>query len=77
MKLIQSYVEEKYFISTIYRQSSAITESPMWYYETMVWEWDKDSRQRKSEILQQIDSGSEKSQALKSHLEICSTFLSI
>jgi hypothetical protein len=35
---IQSYVADKYFVSTAYRESSAPEGG--WYYETIVWEWD-------------------------------------
>lgn len=37
-QLICSYVERKYFVSTAFRRASTIEE--MWYYETMVWEFD-------------------------------------
>ena len=75
-KLVQSYIEEKYFVSTMYRRSSAMTETPIWYYETMVWEWDKETRQRKPKILDQVDSGGVKDWALKSHFDICRALLS-
>ena len=72
-KLIQSYVLEKYFVSTIYRESSC--EIPnIWYYETMVWEWDKETRER-GEILLQEDSGMSKNIALGNHNRICLNLL--
>lgn len=70
MKLIQSYVCEKYFVSTILRLSSAAL-GPEKYYETMVWAWDKEKRKRKKEILEQYDSGTHVGDAIEHHLTIC------
>ena len=52
-----------------------MTETPIWYYETMVWEWDKKTRERRPGILNQVDSGSDKEWALKSHFDICQSLL--
>ena len=71
-KLIQSYVEEKWFVSTIHRESSTIP--PMWYYETIVWEWNAKTRKRE-EMIYQGDSGSSKNIALENHLTICDKLL--
>jgi len=73
--LIQSYVKNKYFISTIHRESSAMTDTPIWYYETMVWGWDKEIRQRSEHFLLQVDSGNTETDALNSHLKICRNYL--
>lgn len=40
---IQSYVADKYFVSTAWRECSAIQGG--WYYETIVWEWDKTTKE--------------------------------
>lgn len=40
---IQSYVADKYFVSTAWRESSSIMGG--WYYETIVWEWDKKTKE--------------------------------
>ena len=39
-QLMCTYLKGKYFISTIYRQSSAMVED-CWYFETMAWNWDE------------------------------------
>lgn len=67
-KLIQSYVEDKWFVSTIYRQSSAALAPDLWYYETMVWPWDDGKRENFTE---QHDSGLSKEAALENHAKIC------
>ena len=67
-KLIQSYVLERYFVSTAYRRAS--TAEPMYYYETIVWEWDKDTKER-GEIIETADSSGYYKVALENHLSIC------
>jgi len=69
-KLIQSYVQDKYFISTIYRQSSIAMYNPPWYYETMGWEWDKETKES-GKMLLQNDSGHEPEYAIREHCAIC------
>ncbi|NLV93817.1 MAG: hypothetical protein GX031_04595 [Candidatus Riflebacteria bacterium] len=69
-KLIQSYVLEKFFVSTAYRQCSAAIESPPWYYETIVFSWDKETKKTNG-ILEVLDSGSEPGDALVSHSNTC------
>lgn len=44
-QLMCTYLKGKYFISTIYRQSSAMVED-CWYFETMAWNWDEKTKQR-------------------------------
>lgn len=42
-KFLQSYVYSehgKFFVSTCYRKSSAMTETPSWFYETFAWRID-------------------------------------
>jgi len=73
-KLIQSYLQEGYFISTVYLQSSAPINTPSWYYETIVWEWDKDTRER-GKIIEMEDSTSYPDTALKSHFNIAQKLL--
>lgn len=46
-QLMCTYLKGKYFISTIYRQSSAMVED-CWYFETMAWEWDEKTKKRGS-----------------------------
>lgn len=68
--LIQSYVLEKFFVSTIYRDSSAAID-PHPYFETMVWPWNKEKRQREDHFVGQHDSGYYAKQAMTKHHEIC------
>ncbi len=68
-KLIQSYVVDLFFVSTIYRESSAPIPN-LWYYETMAWEWDRETRKR-GELLLQEDSGTPKKAALENHARVC------
>ncbi len=69
-KLIQSYVLDKYFISTIHRQSSALVDEPYnWYYETIVWEWDAVAKKRGSLVAEYASRTVE--QALENHFNIC------
>ena len=71
-KLIQSYVKEQFFVSTIHRKSS--TMPSMWFYETMAWEWDKGNRHR-GELISQDDSGISEDLALDDHMLICLNLL--
>lgn len=65
-----TYHKDKvFFISTIYRQSSAMCNNPPWYYETLVWEWDTEKRCRKEEILSEHNSSSP-----NRHFEICQMY---
>lgn len=72
-KLIQSYVKEQWFVSTIYRQSSAmVSSSPyaIWYYETLVCEWNPQTKER-GELLALYDSGCKSQSAFEHHAKIC------
>jgi hypothetical protein len=71
--LIQSYIPG-FFVSTIYRQSSAAMAYAPWYYETIVWEWDAHDKERGA-MLDQQDSGSCISVALRSHADICAALI--
>ena len=70
-QLIASYVKQKYFISTIYREASTI--EPMWYFETMVWEWNAKTKERGA-ILEQQDSGCDEEMALDNHCAMAKKF---
>ena len=72
MKLIQSYVADEYFVSTIHRKAS--TDEPMYYYETIVWEYNKFEKKR-GDMITQVNSGITAKLALKSHFGICISFL--
>lgn len=68
--LIQSYVQNRYFVSTIYRESSICMIPAPWYYETIVWTWDRETRKRGA-MLDQYDSGSSPKYAIRHHAQIC------
>jgi hypothetical protein len=65
-QLLCTYLKGKYFISTIYRQSSAVTDTPLWYFETMAWEWDNVTKER-GQLLEMEDSGTYEEMALDNH----------
>jgi hypothetical protein len=65
-QLMCTYLKGKYFISTIYRESSAMIQD-CWYFETMVWEWNDKTRERGS-IIEMDDSGISEEQAMDNHL---------
>lgn len=65
-QLMCTYLKGKYFISTIYRQSSAMVED-CWYFETMAWNWDEKTKQRGS-IVEMDDSGIDEDMAIDNHL---------
>jgi hypothetical protein len=69
-KLIQSYVIEKYFVSTAFRKSSARVIDPGYYFETIVWEWNKETKHRGKMIDTHV-SGRNEEAALKNHANIC------
>jgi hypothetical protein len=73
-QLICSYIKNKYFISTVYRRCSAVLASDIWYFETIVWEWDSKTRKR-GEMLEMEDSGISEIRAIESHLEICKKYI--
>ena len=66
-KLIQSYVVERWFVSTAYRRASTVEES--WYYETLVWFWEKDTKKRGEWVEEHAAYGLRS--AMQQHKEIC------
>lgn len=67
--LIQTYLTNPgRMISTMYRQSSA-AYGPGWYYETIVWEWERSTKER-GDILHTEDSGSVADTAHRRHAEL-------
>ena len=73
-KFIQSYLQEKYFVSTAYRRSSVRVASPPWYYETIAWKLDEKIGENSKMISMANSSGSSKV-ALKGHFRICEELL--
>jgi len=66
-QLIASYVKHKYFISTAFRRASTIEE--MWYFETIIWEWDFKVKKR-GKMLDMENSGISEKQALDNHFKM-------
>lgn len=75
-KLIQSYVLNKYFVSTAFRESSACVESPPCYFETIAWAWNPATREC-GEMLLCEDSGRFETSALKSHFAIVANLIAV
>lgn len=70
-KLIQSYIWHDgkcFFVSTINRESSAMYSTCSCYAETMVWECDAITHQRKGSFIAQ-DEDSEDN--ISTHLKMC------
>lgn len=67
--LIQSYVKDRYFVSTILRGSSVLGDDPC-YFETIVWEWDFKTKKR-GELVEQESCGKCESAAILGHAELC------
>ena len=70
--LMKSYVCECYIVSTLYRQSSAMINSPPWYYETLVWEYDKATYRHLGEgaWVEQVSSDGPRV-AMNKHMALC------
>jgi hypothetical protein len=68
-KLIQSYVRDRYFVSTVLRESSSI-EAPSKYFETFAWEWNSDTKELGEQVASE-DASSWVDTAFKRHLEVC------
>jgi hypothetical protein len=66
-QLMCTYLKGKYFISTIYREASTI--EPMWYFETITWEWN-DKTKTRGVIVDINDSGINEEMAMDNHLLI-------
>jgi hypothetical protein len=62
-QLMRSFLKDRFFISTIYRESSCLDGG--WYFETIVWEWNKETQQKGS-IIEMDESYSEEN-AIKVH----------
>lgn len=69
-KLIQSYVVEKYFVSTVIRKCNALTEAQLWYYETIIFEWNNETKKR-GKILECINAGDTPESAIMEHGNTC------
>ena len=70
MKLLRTGILGVIEVITSYRQSSAHTDYPLWYYETIVWEVNNPITKGAKMIEGPIDSGVGYREALRSHLDI-------
>lgn len=64
---IQSYVADQWYVSTVWRQSSAMFAGDRYYYETLVWRWDSERRERRELI--------HEAEGLDTHFDICQKLL--
>lgn len=65
-KFLQSYLYTEFgsfFISTAYRQSSALVQDPPWYYETLAWN-------EKKEMVADNSGAFAAEQAYMQHIEV-------
>ena len=67
---LQTYIKRKYFISTIYRESSAFVAVPPWYYETFV--WPLDDKGERGDYIDETDSMKDE---FKHHFEVVKKYL--
>lgn len=68
-QLLSTHLRRKFYISTAYRQSSSIELGEMWYFETITWEWNEETKQR-GRIIDQEDSGADEISAIQNHNRI-------
>ena len=69
-KFIQSHIKHRFFVSTALRCSPVCVPPVAWYYETIVWEWDREAEQ-KGKMIARYDSGIYESTAMVNHIMIC------
>lgn len=67
--LIQSNVLRRYFVSTIYRQSSSMMGGM--FYETLAWEWNDKTQERGEMIHMDYRGAHYRAAALVDHAAIC------
>ena len=66
VKILQSYVAEAFFVSTIYRRASTMEES--YYYETITWTWSPKTKKRGAQV--NHCNTSSLSQAMRDHYKV-------
>lgn len=66
-QLAYTYINKRYSVSTMYRQSSAML-NPCWYYESIVW---KHSGKDREILSGPHDAGSDAQSAFKTHCDLC------
>lgn len=65
---VQSYLQSGFFISTVCRESSALVSPPIWYYETLVWNWSP-SEKKLGKLLGNFNGGASSDLAILAHCE--------
>jgi hypothetical protein len=68
VKLIQSYVRDRYFVSTALRQSSCVPYTS--FYETMAWEWSRETK-KTGDLIAQESGAVSPEYALVEHYAVC------
>lgn len=69
-QLLCTYLKNAFFISTMWRKSSA---DDSYFFETIVWEWDSLSK-KNGHIVEMADSGTDEDTAIESHFSIVKRF---
>lgn len=69
-RLIQSYVIDKWFVSTARRRSSARETPDAYYYETLVWVWGSLTQERE-EMVGMRAHGDDPATAMEGHAGCC------
>ena len=72
-QLASTTINGAYVITTIHRKSSAMVDSEIWYFETIVWRIVNGV----INMVEMIDSGFDEATAFANHSEICNRFYSI
>ena len=57
-QLLCTFLKDRYYISTMYRKSTANTANP-WHFEIIIWEWNA--------MVEIDDSGTDEEQAIVNH----------
>ena len=66
--LLQTYITDPgRFISTAFRRAS--TQEPLWFYETLVWEWSRAEKET-GKLIHSEDSGRRPKTAYERHAEL-------
>lgn len=73
-KVIQTYLRQRYFISTIYRSTPIEENGKANYYETAVFHIDMEKRQL-GNIIESEDSGTDEEKAIYNHLKIAQKYI--
>ena len=73
-RFIQSFIGNRWMVSTIHRESSVSIVPPPWFFETIVWELDPKTGERGEQHYETIDTNCE-SKALEHHFSVCCKYM--